>query len=115
MGAGRVGASGHKSRAMWIEGELKRSRGRRMKWLSRTERTDRLRPEGKAFHERVTRNSFSPSSYQRVQPAEVQSHLYVAVDQGYISQEVFDLVYQQAEKVSKLDSGFIKYLTSQLK
>jgi four helix bundle protein len=47
--------------------------------------------------------------------AEVQSHLYVALDLGYISQEVFDLIYQQAEKVSKLDSGFIKYLTSQLK
>jgi four helix bundle protein len=47
--------------------------------------------------------------------AEVQSHLYVTVDLGYISQEVFGLIYQQAEKVSKMDSGFIKYLTSQLK
>jgi len=47
--------------------------------------------------------------------AEVQSHLYVTVDLGYISQEVFALIYQQAEKVSKMDSGFIKYLTSQLK
>lgn len=47
--------------------------------------------------------------------AEVQSHLYVAVDQGYISHEAFELIYQQAERVSKLDSGFIKYLNSQLK
>jgi four helix bundle protein len=47
--------------------------------------------------------------------AEVQSHLYVTVDLGYISQEVFGLIYQQAEKVSKMDSGFIKYLSSQLK
>jgi len=47
--------------------------------------------------------------------AEVQSHLYVTVDLRYISQEVFALIYQQAEKVSKMDSGFIKYLTSQLK
>ena len=45
--------------------------------------------------------------------AEVQSELYVAVDQGYIDREDFDRVYDQAEVVSKLDSGFIKYLESQ--
>jgi four helix bundle protein len=44
--------------------------------------------------------------------AEVQSHLYVALDQGYISQDDFNVVYDQAEVVSKLDSGFIKYLMS---
>lgn len=47
--------------------------------------------------------------------AEVQSHLYVAIDQSYIIQEDFDEIYAQAEKVSKMDSGFIKYLNSQLK
>ena len=47
--------------------------------------------------------------------AEVQSHLYVALDQAYITQEVFDKIYAQAEKISKMDSGFIKYLSSQLK
>jgi len=46
--------------------------------------------------------------------AEVQSHLYVALDQKYISKEVFEKIYKQAEKVSKMDSGFIKYLRSQL-
>jgi four helix bundle protein len=46
--------------------------------------------------------------------AEVQSQLYVALDQGYISQSDFDRIYDQAEKVSKMDSGFIKYLNSQL-
>ena len=45
--------------------------------------------------------------------AEVQSQLYVALDQGYINQEDFNMVYDQAEVVSKLDSGFIKYLNSQ--
>ena len=45
---------------------------------------------------------------------EVQSHLYVALNQEYITQEVFHKIYAQAEKVSKMDSGFIKYLTSQL-
>ena len=47
--------------------------------------------------------------------AEVQSQLYVALDQEYITQEDFDRIYNQAEIVSKLDSGFIKYLQSQLK
>ncbi len=47
--------------------------------------------------------------------AEVQSQLYVATDQGYINQEDFNRVYNQAEIVSKLDSGLIKYLNSQLK
>jgi four helix bundle protein len=46
--------------------------------------------------------------------SEVQSHLYVALDQKYISKEAFEKIYKQAEKVSKMDSGFIKYLRSQL-
>ena len=40
--------------------------------------------------------------------AEVQSQLYVAVDQGYIDDKQFEEIYNQAEKVSKLNSGFIK-------
>ena len=47
--------------------------------------------------------------------AEVQSEFYVALDQGYVTQEDFDSIYNQADIVSKLDSGFIKYLESQLK
>jgi len=47
--------------------------------------------------------------------AEVQSQLYVALDQNYITSEQFEKIYNQAESVSKLCSGFIKYLTTQLK
>jgi four helix bundle protein len=47
--------------------------------------------------------------------AEVQSEAYVALDQEYITQEDFDNIYNQADIVSKMDSGFIKYLQSQLK
>ena len=46
--------------------------------------------------------------------AEVQSQLYVALDQNYIGKELFDTIYLQAETVSKLNSGFIKYLRSKL-
>ena len=47
--------------------------------------------------------------------SEVQSHLYVALDQHYINEEDFSRIYTQSELVSKLASGFIKYLSSQPK
>lgn len=47
--------------------------------------------------------------------AEVQSHLYVALDQGYLTKDKFEEIYTQAELVSKMISGFIKYLSSQPK
>ena len=46
--------------------------------------------------------------------AEVQSQLYVALDQNYITKKTFQKIYDQAEVVSKLNSGFIKYLRSNL-
>ena len=46
--------------------------------------------------------------------AEVQSHLYVALDQDFITKEDFKKIYDQAETVSKMDSGFIKYLKTSL-
>ncbi len=42
--------------------------------------------------------------------AELQSHLYVALDQHYISQDTFSTIYQQAVKTSKIVSGLITYL-----
>jgi four helix bundle protein len=42
--------------------------------------------------------------------AEVQSQLYVALDQEYILQEQFDEIYRQLEIVAKQISRFITYL-----
>jgi len=42
--------------------------------------------------------------------AEVQSHLYIALDQGYINQVQFDEIYNQATKTAKIISGLITYL-----
>jgi four helix bundle protein len=42
--------------------------------------------------------------------AEVQSQLYVALDQGYISEEKFDELYTKSDEVARLISGFIRYL-----
>jgi four helix bundle protein len=44
--------------------------------------------------------------------AEVQSQLYVALDQTYIAQDDFNKVYEQADLISKMISNFIKYLHS---
>lgn len=43
--------------------------------------------------------------------SEVQSHLYLALDQAYISQDEFDQVYSGIEVVKKKIGGFIKYLS----
>jgi len=42
--------------------------------------------------------------------AEVQSHLYIALDQGYIDQDQFNIIYEQANKTARIISGLIKYL-----
>ena len=42
--------------------------------------------------------------------AEVQSHLYIALDRKYIDQETFDYIYKQADKTAAIISGLIRYL-----
>ncbi len=44
---------------------------------------------------------------------EVQSHLYVALDQGYIAQRDFDSIYELTVQVKSLVRGFTRYLPSQ--
>ena len=48
--------------------------------------------------------------YSRRSASEVQSHLYVALDQGNISNDQFNEIYEKATAVKKLVSGFIRYL-----
>ncbi|MFN7170630.1 MAG: four helix bundle protein, partial [Candidatus Omnitrophota bacterium] len=47
--------------------------------------------------------------------SEIQSIFYISLDLGYISKEIFDKIYRQADKVSQINSGLIKYLCSQRK
>ena len=47
--------------------------------------------------------------------SEVQSHLYVALDQGYVAEKDFNEIYKQADLLSKMVSSFIKYLSLALK
>lgn len=48
--------------------------------------------------------------YARRSATELQSQLYIALDQGYISQEEFERIYAQAVKTKRLIGGFIRYL-----
>jgi four helix bundle protein len=48
--------------------------------------------------------------YSRRSCSEVQSHLYVALDQKYIGKEKFNQIYKQTSKVKELLGGFIRYL-----
>ena len=41
---------------------------------------------------------------------EVQSHLYIALDLGYLEPSHFDNFYEQARKIESLIGGFIRYL-----
>jgi four helix bundle protein len=70
-------------------------------------------PEG--FARRSNREFIQFLFISKSSAAEVQSQLYVALDQEYITQDDFEKIYNQAEIVSKMDSGFIKYLNSQLR
>lgn len=46
--------------------------------------------------------------------AEVQSALYVALDQRYISQKQFDTLYSKTEEVSKMIMNFSSYLSKNI-
>ncbi len=48
--------------------------------------------------------------YASASASEVQSHLYVALDQHYISEQEFEIAYEQAKKTKSLINGFIAYL-----
>lgn len=44
--------------------------------------------------------------------SEVQSHLYVALDQGHITAAQFEKMYDTAAEAKRLIGGFIRYLQS---
>ena len=49
-------------------------------------------------------------TFSKRSTSEIQSQLYTALDQSYISQNEFTTIYQEAEEIRKMISGFIKYL-----
>ena len=53
--------------------------------------------------------------YARRSATELQSQLYIALDQNYITQQEFDPIYTQATKTKSLIGGFIRYLEGRSK
>jgi four helix bundle protein len=47
--------------------------------------------------------------------AEVQSHLYVALDLKYVSQDDFELVYSKLDEVSRMIFGLVRHLVPKIK
>ena len=50
--------------------------------------------------------------YARRSASEVQSILYVALDQAYVTQNEFSDLYEQSEKVRRMVTAFTTYLRS---
>jgi four helix bundle protein len=48
--------------------------------------------------------------YTRRSASEVQSQLYIALDQQYLTASQFENIYNQATQVKKLINSFIRYL-----
>ena len=51
----------------------------------------------------------------RSSAAEVQSHLYVALDQEYINADSFKMIYDKVEETSKMIFGLVSHLTGRPK
>jgi len=62
------------------------------------------------FDGRSTKEFIRFLGYAFRSATEVQSHLYVALDQAYLMKDDFDDLYQQAVETKKLINGFIRYL-----
>lgn len=52
-------------------------------------------------------------SYSQRSCSELQSELYVALDQGYVTKKEFDEIYSLSDKVKTKIGAFIKYLKNQ--
>jgi len=62
------------------------------------------------FSRRTTKEFIQFLFIAKGSAAEVQSQLYIALDQGYINQERFNELYSKSDEVARLLSGFIQYL-----
>jgi len=62
------------------------------------------------FSRRTTKEFIEFLFIAKGSAAEVQSQLYVALDQGYINERKFDGLYAKSDEVARLISGFIRYL-----
>jgi four helix bundle protein len=67
------------------------------------------------FSRRSTKESSQFLFIAKGSVAEVQSQLYVALDQAYINEQKFDELYAESDEVGRLISGFLRYLLNKNK
>ena len=65
---------------------------------------------GRGFSRRSTKEFTQFLFIAKGSVAEVQSQLYVALDQSYVNEQKFDELYSKSDEVARLISGFIRYL-----
>ena len=66
------------------------------------------------FNRKSNREFKNFLNYAHGSCAEVQSALYVAIDQKYISQQQFEHLYKQTEEISKMINSFSIYLCNKI-
>ncbi len=62
------------------------------------------------FARRTTKEFINFLTIAHASAAELQSHLYIAIDQNYISDDEFSMFYKNTDEVSRMIQGFINYL-----
>jgi len=67
-------------------------------------------PRGKGFSRRSNKEFIQFLFIAKSSAAEVQTQLYLALDQKYITKKQFDEIYKELEIISKQISKFITYL-----
>ena len=67
------------------------------------------------FESSTDKESRNFLNYARRSCGEVRSDLYAGLDDGYITQQEFQMIYGQSCKTGKLISGFIFYLRESVK
>lgn len=62
------------------------------------------------FARRTDRDFSYFLNVSRSSAAEVQSHLYIALDQGYVDSDTFETLYAELDEISRMIFGLVRHL-----
>jgi four helix bundle protein len=93
-----------------ITGEHEFARDFGLKDQKRRSSTSVMANIAEGFARRTDRDFSHFLNISRSSAAEVQSHLYIALDQGYLDRDTFGKLYSDVEEISKMLFGLIRHL-----